>query len=422
MKVILLGPESPDRENIAGWLRALGCKVSISAAAATALGALGTGASFALIDLTARHEARSFMRALVAADRSAWCIAITDRRDAGATAEALRLGVIDIITRPLREQDLVAALANAREFAGIAARKPSPPEEPLADGFYTQSPRMREVYEMARRVAPSRCPVLLVGERGTGRETLARVIHAHGTLRKAPFVKLNGAAPVSEIREALHDSTPTSTVYIEDVGELALDAQLALERWLAAVHGVNGAMHRIIAAAQPRIFGFMERRTFRDPLFEALSVVRFELPTLRERPQDIPLLALYFLKESCARHGAQAKTFSRSALALMSSLPWRGNAAELRGLVERLALMVPRGVILQEDVLQHVRFDDAQARGGNAGSLREARRQFEREFIASALQRHGWRMEAAATELGIERTNLYRKIKQLSIIRGDGRT
>jgi DNA-binding NtrC family response regulator len=275
---------------------------------------------------------------------------------------------------------------------------------------------------MARRVAPSRCPVLLVGERGTGRETLARVIHAHGTLRKAPFVKLNGAAPVSEIREALHDSTPTSTVYIEDVGELALDAQLALERWLAAVHGVNGATHRIIAAAQPRIFGFMERRTFRDPLFEALSVVRFELPTLRERPQDIPLLALYFLKESCARHGAQAKTFSRSALALMSSLPWRGNAAELRGLVERLALMVPRGVILQEDVLQHVRFDDAQARGGSAGSLREARRQFEREFIASALQRHGWRMEAAATELGIERTNLYRKIKQLSIIRGDGRT
>jgi two-component system nitrogen regulation response regulator NtrX len=84
--------------------------------------------------------------------------------------------------------------------------------------------------------------------------------------------------------------------------------------------------------------------------------------------------------------------------------------------------MVPRGVVLQEDVLQHVRFDDVQARGGSVGTLREARRQFEREFIASALQRHGWRMEAAASDLGIERTNLYRKMKQLRIARGEGRT
>jgi DNA-binding NtrC family response regulator len=422
MKVVLLAPASPDRASIAEWLGASGCEVATCELAPRALELVGADARFALVDLTARQEARSFLRSLLTGDRTAWCIAIADRRDAGATADALRFGVIDIVTRPLREQDLLAALANAREFASIAGRKPVPAERPAADGLHTQSPRMREICEMARRVAPSRCPVLLVGERGTGRETLARHIHANGTLREAAFVKLPGAAPVSELRESLHDSTPASTVYIEEVGEMDSDAQLALERWLSAVHGLDGATHRLIAAAQPGIFGLIERRAFRSPLFEALSVVRFDLPTLRERPQDIPLLALSFLKESCARHGVQPKTFSRSALALLSSLPWRGNAAELRGLVERLALMVPRGVILQEDVLQHVRFDDAQARGASTGSLREARRQFEREFIASTLQRHGWRMESAASALGIERTNLYRKIKQLAIVRGDGRT
>lgn len=421
MTVILLAPESPDRAAIVEWLGARGYKVIARAASSEALEALTPDASFALVDLSARQQSLSFLRALVTGDRIAWCIAVADRRDAGVTAEALRLGVVDIVTRPLREQDLVAALANAREFAGLAARKPAPAGPSPAEGLYTQSPRMREVYDMARRVAPSRCPVLLVGERGTGRETLARTIHSHGTLREAPFVTLSGASPASELREALHDSASTSTVYIEDVGELSADSQLALERWLAAVHGANGPTHRVIAGAQPRIFAMMERGVFRSALFDALSVVRFDLPTLRERPQDIPLLAVYFLKQSCGRHGTHAKTFSRSALALMSSLPWRGNAAELGGLVERLALMVPRGVILQEDVLQHVRFDDAQARGGSVGTLKEARRQFEREFIASVLQRHGWRMEAAASELGIERTNLYRKIKQLSIVRGDGR-
>ena len=426
MKVVLLSTEESDRARVAEWLGARGYAVATACTAAKAIEALPQGPAFALVDLVSRQESLKFLRALVTDNHTAWTIAIGDRRDAGTTAEALRLGIVDVITRPLREADVLSALANAREFAGMVGRKPQPVADLAADGLFTLSPRMRDVYEIARRVAASRCPILLVGERGTGRETVARAIHQYGPQREGQFLKvLAGPDCTRELAHAI-DHHKGGTLYIEDVSLLPDPAQARLEKWLGDAHQapVQDGGHRTVravAGAQPRIEGLVERRSFRRTLFDALSIVRLELPTLRERSQDIPLLALLFMKDACARHDVAAKTFSRSALALLSSMPWRGNAAELRGLVERLAVMVPRGVVLQEDVLQHVRFDGASARGGTAGTLRDARQQFEREYIASALQRHGWRMEAAASELGIERTNLYRKMKQLAITKGEGR-
>jgi len=153
----------------------------------------------------------------------------------------------------------------------------------------------------------------------------------------------------------------------------------------------------------------------RRGLVESIGTVRIDLPPLRQRSQDVPLLATYFLKEACRRADIPSKTFSRSALTLLAALPWRGNAGELRSLTERLAVLVTRGVVLMEDVLANVRLDNAEAVGHSRGTLREARDRFEREYVTAVLQHHKGRMGAAARELGIERTNLYRKIKQLNI-------
>jgi DNA-binding NtrC family response regulator len=172
---------------------------------------------------------------------------------------------------------------------------------------------------------------------------------------------------------------------------------------------------RFLAGAQPRLNERVERGLVRADLVDALSVVRIDLPPLRQRPQDVPLLAMHFLKEACRRNNMPLKTFSRSALMLLSALPWPGNASELRSLCERIAVLVPRGVVLLEDVLAHVRFDGVEALGGPKETLREARDRFERDYVASVLQQHRGRMGAAARHLGIERTNLYRKIKQLNI-------
>ncbi len=425
MKVILLSAETADRDKIAEWLRARGYGVVPVATAANAVAALPNTPAFVFVDLTTRAESLKFLRGLVTSEHRAWTIAITDRRDAGATSEALRLGVIDIVRRPLHEADVVSALANAREFAGLAARQPAPEPNPPDGTVFTSSPRMRDVYEMSRRVAANRCPVLIVGERGTGRETVARSIHQHGPLRDAPFRRVPAhTARAADLKELL--ASAEGIIYIEGLSDLTVEPQAFLEDWLADEprRAKNRAKEsfRVICAARPRIDQLLNSGRFSRALYDALSVVRIDLPALRERPQDIPLLAKHFLKEACVQHAIASKTLSRSALALMSALPWRGNAAELRGLIERLVALVPRGVILQEDVLQHLRFDDVQARGAGGGTLREARAQFEREFIASTLQRHQWRMESAAEELGMERTNLYRKMKQLSIIRGDTRS
>ncbi len=425
MKVLLLSPESSDCTTVTEWLRARGYMVNVVTTAADAMDAVASlSPRFVLVDLSVKAESLKFLRLLVTDQHAVWVVAIADRHDAAVTSEALRLGAVDIVPRPLHESDVIAALANAREVAGLAAR--SQPHDGAdhvqGDGVVTLSPRMREVYELARRMAPSRCPVLIVGERGTGRETIARMIHHHGPLGDHQFWRISsGAAARAELREVA--TVGDGTIFVEELGDLPPEAQSQLAHIVGETRehepsdGRPG--FRVIAAAQPHIETLVDRRVVDRTLVDALSVLRLDLPTLRQRPQDIPALALYFLKEACQRNNITGKSFSRSALALFASLPWRGNAAELKTLVERLAVLVPRGVILQEDVLQHVRFDTVQASVGGAGTLRDARRQFEREFIASALQRHQWRMEDAAAELGMERTNLYRKMKQLGIVRLD---
>jgi two-component system nitrogen regulation response regulator NtrX len=172
---------------------------------------------------------------------------------------------------------------------------------------------------------------------------------------------------------------------------------------------------RFIAGAASRVDDWVARGDLRADLVETLGIVRIELPPLRQRTEDIPLLATHFLKESCRRNQIPPKTFSRSALTLLAALPWPGNTAELRALAERLAVLITRGVVLLEDVLANVRLDGAEALGGPSGTLREARERFERDYVAAVLQHHRGRMGDAARELGIERTNLYRKIKQLNI-------
>ena len=273
---------------------------------------------------------------------------------------------------------------------------------------------MRDVLAIVRRVAQSRCSVLIVGERGTGRETIAHAIHDHGPRKEGVFIKfvcsdIDAGAFTAALDPAAFRN---ATLYLEDLGELPVDMQLRLETRLVE-GGDDGP--RVLGAPQPRIADRVERGLFRPTLLEALSVVRIDLPPLRQRAADIPLLATHFLKEACKRHDGPAKAFSRGALSLLAALPWPGNAAELRALTERLAILVPRGVVLLEDVLANVRLDAAEAIGSDRGSLKAARERFERDYVTAVLQHHRGRMGAAAKELGIERTNLYRKIKQLKI-------
>ena len=413
MNVLFFASSAPDRDHVIHLLSASGHQSVVVDTAAQARARAQRGVEMILVDLAAGAEALRFLRKRPPGV-SAPVVCIADRRRPDASSESLRLGVADIVARPVGAEDLRAALANGREFSRLAERALPSTEPPgPGDGVFGASPAMRDVLEIVRRVAHSRCGVLIVGERGTGREVIARAIHARGPRRDGVFLKVRCGDVEPAALEAVLDAetSPDATLYLEDVEELAPELQARVVMRLA--DGMPQA--RVIGGAHPRVFDWVERGRVRRKLVEAIAVVRLDLPPLRQRAQDVPLLATHFLKDACRRNEAPLKTFSRGALSLLAALPWPGNSSELRALCERLAVLVPGGVVLLEDVVANVRFDGAEAVGRGRGSLRNARERFERDYVTAALQHHKGRMGAAAKELGIERTNLYRKIKQLSI-------
>ncbi len=445
MNVLLYAPSGADRNSLAAIVSNAGHEV-VAVDCPVQGGAKLPEVELTLVDLTCA-DALKFLRKYASSRDRAGVVCVADRRQPELSSEALRLGIADIVARPMRADDLLAAIANAVEMRRLIQRAEPIPEICDSDeGVFGASPAMRDILGVVRRVAHSRCGVLLVGERGTGREMIARTIHAHGPRRDRPFVKiLCGEALSPELDKLLTTGAPAgATVYLEDIGELSHELQLRLEArvrpgsdrsapsalstqsipstpstpdltpapWRPSEREVEP---RFVAGALPRVNDYMDRGQMRRTLVEALAVVRVDLPSLRQRSQDIPLLATHFLKEACRSNDIPAKTFSRSAQTLLSALPWPGNAAELRSLAERLAVLIPRGVVLLEDVLGNVRLDGAEAMGRPRESLKDARERFERDYVTSVLQHHKGRMGIAARELGIERTNLYRKIRQLNI-------
>ena len=415
MNVLFLSPPWAEREQVSRIVTDAGHEPILVDTANVALTRASQGnTDIVLLDLAAGAEALRFLRN--GAQRAPVpVVAIADRRQPATSTEALRLGIADLISRPVIADELVAGLANAREFARITERSSTNLDLPqIADGVFGASSAMRDVLALVRRVGHSRCNVLIVGERGTGRETIARAIHAQGPDKAIGFVKFVCSAVDRSAFVAALDAAagPDTTLYLEDLCELPSDLQKVLEARIATR---RDQAPRVLAAPQPRVTELVDRGVFRASLLEAVGVVRIDLPALRHRRDDIPVLATHFLKDACRRHDFPVKSFSRGALALLSALPWVGNATELRALTERLSIVVPRGVVLLEDVLANVRLDAAEALGGPRGSLKTARERFERDYVIAVLQHHRGRMGAAAKELGIERTNLYRKIKQLKI-------
>jgi DNA-binding NtrC family response regulator len=428
--ILVIAPDPTVRTRIVEMLQPHGHRLLQAQSGTEARGIMPPAGTELVIvlDLAGGPEALRYLRGPVATRGNAPVVCLADRRETRSSSEALRLGVADLVGQPVREAELLAAIANAREVAATLWRQTEPPPalDVPADTVFGSSPAITEVLALVRRVAPSRCAVLLAGDRGSGREMVARRIHGQGAHREAPFVKIAclGAPPNALDALFAGEIAAGATVYLENIQELPADQQRRLADHVRsdsdasvedAGEGQNAAAVRFIGAVPARLVDPTERQQIRRELIDALGVVRIDLPPLRQRVQDIPLLATHFLKDACRRNGVPVKAFSRSALMLLSALPWPGNAAELRSLAERLAILVPRGSVLLEDVLLNIRLDGAEAMGRARGTLREAREDFERNYIVSVLQHHRGRMGAAAHELGIERTNLYRKIKQHNI-------
>jgi two-component system nitrogen regulation response regulator NtrX len=310
---------------------------------------------------------------------------------------------------------------------------------PLA-GPSPQASRARAAFTAAVR---SSAPALIVADHGLDAEAIVRAIHERSRPGTTLLVidcaatdkpevdrQLFGAASRDDAHTGLDAVGSSSallrarggTLYLSHILDLPEATQRRLARILrdreVRVSGRRLAVRaRVIGDAPASVAVEVGEGHFRSDLFRRLAQTCIAVPSLRERPEDIPAFAARIAADL---RGGDPPGFTQAALTVLSAPAWSGNLDELRLVLDRVLRAAPTGLIRQEDVLAHLPIDGAFARIAPGISLREARRQFERQYIASVLERHRWRMSDAARTLGIERANLYRKTRQLGIMRRAG--
>jgi two-component system nitrogen regulation response regulator NtrX len=354
----------------------------------------------------------------------------------------MRLGAAEYLEKPVARERLHEVLGKV--LAPMPVREPAAPEvgEGARYGMVGRSEPMKRVYQLVDMVAPTRARVLISGERGTGKELVARAIHALSPRRDRPFGQMNCAAVPAELiesemfghvkgaftgavadRRGTFESADGGTLFLDEIGDMSLVMQAKLLRVLQ--EGVvtpvgssrgRGVDVRILAATSKNLLEEIEKGRFRDDLYDRLNVVNIALPPLRSRREDVPLLAEHYLRLASVENGFKPKRLTPRAVDFLAQLPWRGNVRELRNLMERLAVIVAREGVTHRDVMEALHMTAPPP--GDDGSplpLRVARSRFERQYILERLSANRGNLGHTAKELGIERTNLYRKMKQLGI-------
>jgi two-component system nitrogen regulation response regulator NtrX len=279
-----------------------------------------------------------------------------------------------------------------------------------------------------------------MGENGTGKELVARAIHRNSRRRDQPFVQVNCAAIPDELIESelfghergaftgaiastqgKFEQANGGSILLDEIGDMSLLTQSKVLRVLEEQEFVRiGGKDvikvdvRVIAATNKDLNAEVQEDRFREDLFYRLNVIPLYVPPLRERSEDIPLLATYFLARFCRENGKREKKLSQEAMSLLQTYRWPGNVRELKNLVGRLVIMTASDVIDASDLPDN--FMDHPPPMSSL-TLRKARNEFERKFILQALRLNDWNITAAASQLGIERTNLHRKMRQHNISR-----
>ena len=400
-----------------------------------------------LLDLKFKDDDQAGMRILQQL-RERWpllpVIMISGHGTIDTAVEATKLGAHDFLEKPLDTERLEIAARNAVAFKQLRERVES------REVILGESPRIREVRAAIERVAPTEARVLITGENGTGKELVARGIHRLSRRRAKPFIEVNCAAIPNELIESelfghergaftgatsqrigKFEQADNGTLFLDEIGDMSLQAQATVLRALeeGKIERLGGNKQvpvnvRIIAASNKNLSLAIRRGEFREDLFHRVNVIPIHVPALRERREDVLLLASAFVEDICRQNGMARKRLSDEALLTLQSFDWPGNVRELRNTVERLVIMNPSTVIEAVHVTGGLPVGGPALRDLPAmeGTFQEFKDRAEAEYIRFQLERHGWNVSKTAEVLQIQRSHLYNKIKKYGLMRGDQQT
>jgi two-component system nitrogen regulation response regulator NtrX len=361
---------------------------------------------------------------------------------------AVRLGARDFVEKPLSLDKTLLVVRNALSQRRLEAEVRTLKRK--LDQRYEmvgESPALQALRAEIARAAPSNGRALIFGENGTGKELVARAIHNQSRRARGPFVEVNCAAIPEELieselfghtkgaftgalaaRKGKFELADGGTLFLDEIADMSLKTQAKVLRALQEqrIEPVGGAGSvavdvRVIVATNKDLEEEIRRGTFRDDLYFRLNVIPFRVPPLRERREDVPLLARHFVEMLSAEHGRRPKSLTPETLDVLARLPWPGNVRELRNIIERLVIMAPGEQIETRDLpaslLEGLPADVASAAASlESASLAVAREEFERQFILRRYRQCGGNMSRTAEALGVERSNLYRKMKAYGLL------
>ena len=373
-------------------------------------------------------------------------IVISGHGNIDSAVKATRLGAYDFLEKPLSLERVVLTVGNALEKARMSRRL-----EQLAHRFQRdrvligECPAMRKLKLELRRAAVSDSRILIMGENGTGKELVARQAHALSRRANSAFVEVNCAAIPEELieselfghvkgsftgassdRAGRFEQADGGTLFLDEVADMSLKTQAKVLRVLQEqrFERVGGSARvevdvRVIAATNKALDDEIRQNRFREDLYFRLAVIPLEVPPLRERHEDIPLLVEHFIAHYANEFGRRPQRLDPGAMAGLAEYDWPGNVRELRNFVERMMIMVPGDEITSRDLPAAMRTEASDSSrtllDREFDSLRAARAAFEKRFIERKLNQQGGNVLRTAEALDLERSNLYRKIKAYGI-------
>jgi len=448
-RVLIADDEETMREALAAYLREEGFEV-VTCGTGTEAAERLRAADFAVLLTDLRMpglDGMELLRRLPELAPGTIPVVITAYGTIHSAVEAMKIGARDYIVKPFLFEDVLLKISRLIEFhnlseENVALRKEIEGRYRI-DGIIGESPAMRRIFEIVRKVARAKTSVLLEGESGTGKELLARAIHYGGETRKKRFVAVNcGAIPATLVeselfgyrkgafsgatrdKEGLFEAADGGTLFLDELSCLPPEAQAALLRATEekAVRRIGDTTtypvdFRLIGATNRRLSDLVEKGLFREDLLYRLNVVTISIPPLRERLEDIPRLAETFLERFDREMNTRCESFTTAAMQALLAHPWKGNVRELENVIERAVIFAEDRPIDVTDLP----FGYEGREGEDPYNLRKALATFEKQHILRALQEFGGDKCDVARRLGIGLSSLYRKLEEYEVPRGRSR-